>query len=70
MNCNISNRDHWLCFIFSVRLRGNSFFRRKKKIIQLVNTPLFSVLGCFQLSQSEISKDSTKIATNVNVSRG
>ena len=61
-------RHHWLCFIFSVWLRRNSYFQKKKKM-QLVNTPLFSVSGCFHLSQSAISKDLTKIATSVNVSR-
>ena len=51
MNCNIFNRTHWLCFIFSQILRGNSYFQRKKENIQLVNTPLFSVFGCFHLLQ-------------------
>ena len=69
MNCNIFNRTHWLCFIFSQILRGNSYFQRKKENIQLVNTPLFSVFGCFHLPQSKASKYLTKIATSVNVSR-
>ena len=60
---------HWLCLIFSVWLHRNSYFRRKKKKMQPVNSPLFSVLGRFHLSQNEISKDLTKIATDVNVSR-
>ena len=42
--------------------------KERKKIIQLINTPLFSVFGCFHLSQSKISKDMTKIATSVNLS--
>ena len=61
-------RHHWLCFIFSVWLRRNGYLQKKKKM-QLVNTPLFSVSGCFHLSQSAISKDLIKIATSVNVSR-
>ena len=43
--------------------------KKRKKIIQFVNTPSFPVFGCFHLSQSKISKDLMKIATSVNVSR-
>ena len=68
MNCNISIWYQWLCFIINIWLRRNNHFQWKK-YIWLVNNPLFSVLGCFHLSQSEICKDLTKIPTSVNVSK-
>ena len=37
--------------------------------MQLVNNPLFSVLGCFHFLQSEISKHLTKTPTSVNVNK-
>ena len=44
-------------------------FPKKEKNVQLLNTALFSVFGCFHLPQGKISKDLTKIATSINVSR-
>ena len=42
--------------------------KERKKIMQLITTPMFSAFGCFHLSQSKISKNLTKIATSVNLS--
>ena len=42
---------------------------KEKNYMQLVNNPLFSVLGYFHLSQSEISKHLTKIPISANVSK-
>ena len=60
--------NQWLCLIINVWLLRNSHFQWKK-YIWLVNNPLFSVLGYFNLSQSEIIKDLTKIPTSANVSK-
>ena len=47
---------HWLRFIINVWLRKIVISKERIKNIKLVNNPLFSVLGCFHLSQSKISK--------------